>query len=48
MIIPPVAKLALLSAFFMLKVMSSAQTHRELCAAVYSQNVMSEGTVRQW
>jgi hypothetical protein len=27
--------------------MSSAEIHRELCA-VYDQNVMSEGTVRQW
>jgi hypothetical protein len=29
------------------KNMSAAETHRELCAAVYGQNVMSEGTVRQ-
>jgi hypothetical protein len=28
--------------------MSSVEIHRELCAAVYGQNVMSEGTVRQW
>jgi hypothetical protein len=27
--------------------MSAAEIHRELCA-VYGQNVMSEGTVRQW
>jgi hypothetical protein len=27
--------------------MSAAEIHRELCA-VYSKNVMSEGTVRQW
>jgi hypothetical protein len=30
------------------KSMSVAEIHRELCAAVYHQNVMSEGTVRQW
>jgi transposase len=27
--------------------MSTAEIHRELCA-VYGQNKMSEGTVRQW
>jgi hypothetical protein len=27
--------------------MSAAEIHRELCV-VYHQNVMSEGTVRQW
>jgi transposase len=27
--------------------MSAAEIHHELCA-IYSQNVMSEGTVRQW
>jgi hypothetical protein len=27
--------------------MSAVEIHRELCAAVYGQNVMSEGTVRQ-
>jgi hypothetical protein len=30
------------------KSMSSAEIHRELCTAVYAQNIMSEGTVRQW
>jgi hypothetical protein len=33
----------LLSDFFM----SAIEIHHELCA-VYGQNVMSEGTVRQW
>jgi hypothetical protein len=28
--------------------MSAAEIHRELCPEVYVQNVMSEGTVRQW
>jgi transposase len=28
--------------------MSAAEIHRELCSAVHDQNVMSEGTVRQW
>jgi hypothetical protein len=27
--------------------MSATEIHRELCA-VYGQNIMSEGTVRQW
>jgi hypothetical protein len=26
---------------------SAAEIHRELCAAVYSQNIMNEGTVKQ-
>jgi hypothetical protein len=29
------------------KNMSAAEIHHELCA-VYGQNVMSEGTIRQW
>jgi hypothetical protein len=36
----------MLFAFFTLK-MSAAEIHNELCA-VYSQNSMTEGTVRQW
>jgi hypothetical protein len=28
--------------------MSAVEIHCELCTAVYGQNVMSEGTVRQW
>jgi transposase len=28
--------------------MSVMEIHHELCAAVYGQSVMSEGTVRQW
>jgi hypothetical protein len=30
------------------KIMSAAELHSELCAAVCGQNVMSEGIVRQW
>jgi hypothetical protein len=30
------------------KNMCASEMHRELCATVYCQNVMSEGTVRQW
>jgi hypothetical protein len=26
----------------------AAEIHRELCAAVYGQNVINDGTVRQW
>jgi hypothetical protein len=33
--------------FLHAKIMSAAEIHRELCAAVYCQNVMSGGTVRQ-
>jgi hypothetical protein len=33
--------------FLHTKIMCAAEIHHELCA-VYSQNVMSEGTVRQW
>jgi hypothetical protein len=28
--------------------MSPVEIHRELCATVYGQNVLSEGTVREW
>jgi hypothetical protein len=28
--------------------LSAAEIHHELCAAVYGQTVLSEGTVRQW
>jgi hypothetical protein len=34
--------------FLHAKNMSAAESHRELCTADYGQNVMSEGTVRQW
>jgi hypothetical protein len=34
--------------FLHVKNMSAAEIYRELCAAVYGQNVISEGTVRQW
>jgi hypothetical protein len=34
--------------FLHAKNMSAEEIHRELCTTVYSQNVMSEGTVRQW
>jgi hypothetical protein len=30
------------------KTMSAVEIHHELCTAVYGQNGMSEGTVRQW
>jgi transposase len=28
--------------------MSAEEINHELCAAIYGQNLMSEGTVRQW
>jgi hypothetical protein len=34
--------------FLHAKNMSAEEIHRELCAAIYGQNVTSEGTVRQW
>jgi uncharacterized Fe-S cluster-containing protein len=34
--------------FFYAKDMSAEEIRLELCMVVYSQNVMSEGTVRQW
>jgi hypothetical protein len=34
--------------FLHAKNMTAAEIHRELCAAAYGQNVMSEGNVRQW
>jgi hypothetical protein len=33
--------------FLHAKNMRAAEIHLELCAAIYSRNVMSEGTVRQ-
>jgi hypothetical protein len=33
--------------FLHAKNMKAVEIHRELCAAVYGQNVMNEGTVRQ-
>jgi hypothetical protein len=44
---PAAAKFMLLITFFTLKKISGAKIHHELCMAVYSQNVISEGTVRQ-
>jgi hypothetical protein len=40
--------LALFSAFFRAKSVGAAEIHRELRAAIYGQDVMNEGTVRQW
>jgi hypothetical protein len=34
--------------FLHAKNMSASETHCELCVVVYSQNVMSKGTVRHW
>jgi hypothetical protein len=39
---------AVVSRFLHDKDMSAAEIHGELCAVVYGQNVMREGTVRQW
>jgi hypothetical protein len=34
--------------FLHAKNMSTVEIHRELCAAVYGQNIMSQGNIRQW
>jgi hypothetical protein len=34
--------------FLHAKIMSAVEIHCELCTAVYSQNVMSQETIRQW
>jgi hypothetical protein len=47
LIIPSATKFELLSTFFVLKNISAVEIHHELCA-VYSQNAMSEGTVRMF
>jgi hypothetical protein len=44
---PASCEIRALIRFLHAKNMSSAEIHQELCA-VYGQNVMSEGTVRQW
>jgi hypothetical protein len=46
-VIPPASKFAVIC-FLRANNMCPAESHRELCAAVCGQNVMSEGTVRQW
>jgi transposase len=44
---PASCKIRAVIRFLHTKNMSAAEIHRELCA-VSSQNVMSEGTIRQW
>jgi hypothetical protein len=43
----PAAKFSVIH-FLHVKNVSAAEIHHELCTVVYGQNVMSEGTVRQW
>jgi hypothetical protein len=45
---PPAAKFILSSTSITLRNMSAVEINRELYAMVYGQNVMNEGTVRQW
>jgi hypothetical protein len=45
---PTSCKIRAIIRFLHSKNMSGAEIHRELGAAVYGQNVMNEGTVRQW
>jgi hypothetical protein len=44
---PASCKIRVVIHFLLAKILSAAEIHRELCV-VYGQNVMSEGTVRQW
>jgi hypothetical protein len=39
---------ALIIRFLHAKITSAVEIHREFRAAAYGQNVMSDGTVRQW
>jgi hypothetical protein len=43
---PASCKIHAVIRFLHAKSMSAAEIHRELCATVYEQNVMSEGTVK--
>jgi hypothetical protein len=45
---PASCKICALIHFFHSKDMSAAEIHCELCMAVCSQNVMSEGIIGQW
>jgi hypothetical protein len=45
---PTNCKIHALIRFLHAKNISAEEIHYELCPAVYGQNVMSEGTVRQW
>jgi hypothetical protein len=45
---PASCKIRTVIHFLHVKNVSAAEIHRELCASVYGQNVMSEETVRQW
>jgi transposase len=45
---PASCKILAVICFLHIKNMSAAEIHWELCVAVYGQNVMSKGTVRQW
>jgi hypothetical protein len=44
---PTSRKISAVICFLHAKNMSAAEIHCELCV-VYSQNVMSKGTIRQW
>jgi hypothetical protein len=44
---PASCKIRAVIQFLHAKCMSAVEIHPELCT-IYSQNVMSEGTVRQW
>jgi hypothetical protein len=45
---PASCEIGAVISFLRPKNMNAAEIYRELCASVYSLNVMTEGTVRQW
>jgi hypothetical protein len=45
---PASCEIQAVTCFLPAKIVSGVEIHRELCAVVYDQTVMSEGTVRQW
>jgi hypothetical protein len=45
---PSSCEIRAVNRFLHAKNVSAAEIHSELCAAVYGQNVMCEGTVGQW
>jgi hypothetical protein len=46
--IPASREIRVVIRFLQAKNMSAAELHPALCTSVYDQNVMGEGTVRQW
>jgi hypothetical protein len=45
---PTIGEICAVICFLHTRSMSAVEIHHEVCMVVYSQNVRSEGTVRQW